>query len=437
MSTKDIILTITPTVSGPISLVASSIIISKIYHSRTKLRSPYNRILFGLSVSDVVYSFCCLLSTYMSPKGTPDVWGAVGNEATCKIQGFLVLLSITTTPFYNCALCIYYLCIIRYAMPDDKFSSRIEPALHVIPFCWGWFSAIYCLSQGLINNTGPAGCWIAPYPSNCIDNPDVDCIRGENIHVTRWIFNLAFILLTFLVIIVTMSMMFWSVWRQEARMNQYRFGSNFGSASGPQGANNNVRNPSTSTRRTSSTSSTTRVERARSQAVLYCGAWVLSFIPSIIQRTVEANIGAGEVPFVFVFAALFLNPLQGLFNLLVFIQPQVSSVRRENPDISSIKAFLIGIRTLNLDQRMLMRGSRRSRRSSRHLASISVQVPRSSGIINSIKAFIHSRHKNADKDEDCPAEDIPPISQNSSSASNQIPLDPFEEDDPDLKFGLG
>ena len=95
------------------------------------------------------------------------------------------------------------------------------------------------------------------------------------------------------------------------------------------------------------------------------------------------------------------------------------------------------MRTLDLDQRTSMRVSRRSRRSSRHLASISVRVPRSSGIINSIKAFFHSRHKNADKDVDCPAEDIPPRSQNSVPASNQIPLDPFEEDDPDLKFGLG
>jgi hypothetical protein len=151
---------------------------------------------------------------------------------------------------------------------------------------------------------------------------------------------------------------------------------------------------------------------------------------------VEANIGADEVPFVLVFVSRFLNPLQGLFNLAVFIQPQVRNVHRENPDLSSIKAFLIGIRTLDLDQRTSMRVSRRLRRSSRHLASISVQVPRSSGIvIDSIKAFFHSRNKNADKDEDSPA-DIPPRSQN-IAASNQIPLDPSEEDDPDLKFGLG
>ena len=104
------------------------------------------------------------------------------------------------------------------------------------------FSAFYLLSEALINNAGPAGCWIAPCQSNFTYNPDVDCIRGENIHVTRWIFNYAFILLTFLVIIVTMSMMFWSVWRQEARMSQYRFGSNFGSASWPQSATNNETN---------------------------------------------------------------------------------------------------------------------------------------------------------------------------------------------------
>ena len=117
-------------------------------------------------------------------------------------------------------------------MPDDKFSRRIDPVLHVIPFCLAWFSAFYLLSEALINNAGPAGCWIAPYQSNFTYNPDVDCIRGENIHVTRWIFKYVFILLTFLVIIVTMSMIFWSVWRQEAQMSQYKFGSNFGSALG-------------------------------------------------------------------------------------------------------------------------------------------------------------------------------------------------------------
>ena len=45
--------------------------------------------------------------------------------------------------------------------------------------------------------------------------------------------------------------------------------------------------------------------------------------------------------------------------------------------------------------------------------------------------------KSKDNDEDCWPADIPTRSQTRIAASNQMPLDPSEEDGPDLKYGLG
>ena len=392
MSTKEIILAVTPTITGSISCAASVTIILKILKSRTRLNCPYNRILFGMSVSDVVFSVASMCSTYTSPRSTPNVWGAIGNETTCQIRGFLALLSITTTPFYNCALCIYYLCVVKYSMRDERFSRRIEPALHLIPICWSSFTAIYLLSLGLINNAGPGGCWIAPYPSDCIGNPDVDCIRGEeSVKFYRLLFNVSFGLATFVVILVTMVMILCSVWRQEVRMNQYRFSmqsSHFGTASGPQtrtgrrneeGGGDLTTSP-TRRRRSSTRLLNPRLETARAQAILYAAAFLLSTTPSIILRLVDIRNGDKQTqesaPFWLMFAARFLYPLQGLFNIIAFLRPQVVALRRrggDHPGYSLVAAFFVALRTLDLDRFTTIR-SRNTRRSSRHLETITTEL---------------------------------------------------------------
>jgi hypothetical protein len=60
----------------------------------TKRRwSPYNQILFGISFFDLLSSTGFALATLPVPEEL-GVYGAQGNEATCKTQGFMIQVSI-------------------------------------------------------------------------------------------------------------------------------------------------------------------------------------------------------------------------------------------------------------------------------------------------------------------------------------------------------
>lgn len=212
-----IAITIVPMVTGTLSIAASSTIISKVLQSQLKLSTPYNRLLISLCVFDIIASSCHVASTLPSPRGTVDLWGAIGNETTCQIQGFLFLFSLVSTPFCNLALCIYFLCVIRYSMTDVKFRDTLEPYLLGFPILYGLGTAIYTLSIGYIN-PATTMCWIES------TNPKGDDFSQR----LAWIINGGPILLIFLSVVGIMCAIAWSVYRQEKTMERYRFQLNSG-----------------------------------------------------------------------------------------------------------------------------------------------------------------------------------------------------------------
>jgi hypothetical protein len=77
------------------------------------LVSGDSQLMLGMSMFDVVGAFAWALTTAPIPTynqyGDPTyVYGAIGNNTTCKLQGFMIQLSFTSV-FYNVALSIYYL----------------------------------------------------------------------------------------------------------------------------------------------------------------------------------------------------------------------------------------------------------------------------------------------------------------------------------------
>ena len=219
--TQEKILSVTSTISGTLSLLASTTIIRKVATSTDRLKSPYARIVFGLCTSDIFVSIANATSTFLTPSGTS--WMSVGNEATCTIQGFFSLMGSVSTPFYNLSLCIFYLCVVKYSMRGTRFRHEIEPYLHAIPIVWSLFIAIYAASAGLINPGNGAICHLGSYPTNCHLDEDIPCERGENIQRIRWIFNGVPILLIFIGIFGVMIKLGLNVRRQEKIMESYSF----------------------------------------------------------------------------------------------------------------------------------------------------------------------------------------------------------------------
>ena len=342
--------------SASLSLVCSTTIIYKISRSNTKLNSPYSRLIFGLSVYDAISSFANCASSMPIPRDhEPDVWGALGNETSCRIQGFLFLATIVNSPFYNLSLCIYSLCIIKYSMTDKAFSKRIETPLHVIPFIFGSFAAIFTLSMGYINVAGNV------------------CFVGSQSTAKREEKELSKVLLlgiiaipcgiVFLAIMLIMGVIFCTVWKQEMVMKQYRF------------------TPAITTT-TTTTSSTDRprslsrrhgkIQAVKSRAFQYFLVYLVTFVPPTIIRFIgRGDYQYSDTPVFLLIMGRFLFPLQGFLNMCVHLHPQIKSIRQSNSEFSYIRGFYLALRTYDddLDERRQPRYRRMSRRLSQGLQS--------------------------------------------------------------------
>lgn len=117
-------LAITQTTTAAISFVASSTLATCVLlraessdpprggisssQSRSKrflacrgLSSPFRRIIFGLSVSDMMQSFAVLVGPWMTVQGVPLApWGK-GNKHTCRFAGLLLTIGYSAVPMYT------------------------------------------------------------------------------------------------------------------------------------------------------------------------------------------------------------------------------------------------------------------------------------------------------------------------------------------------
>ncbi len=212
---QEIILAVTPVVPAILSFAASATIIVMIYRSPTKFANPFRRIFFGMCVFDLLQSIGTAITTLPAPADESDAWGAIGNQGTCIAQGILVqvrLLSLVDTShvmsidmnvfedprfslnqdfisnvtifqtgnvgsaFYSTILATFYLSTITFKITPAKF-ARYEKWLHIITNLLLWPSTFYLAATGNFNFLWPF-CWTNPYPNDCLNNPDVDCIRG-------------------------------------------------------------------------------------------------------------------------------------------------------------------------------------------------------------------------------------------------------------------
>ena len=345
MSTGQIAITIIPMVTGTLSIAASSTIIVKVLQSQSKLTTPYNRLLIGLCAFDIILSICHVSSTLPVTRGTPGYWGTIGNATTCQIQGFMFLFSIVSTPFYNLALCIYFLCVIKFSMTDERFRRILEPYLHGIPILYGLGTAVYTLSIGYINPSTTM-CWIAP-PDN---------LRGDDFSKRlAWIINGGPILAIFMAIIVIMCMILWSVYSQAKTMERYRFQLNSGIDPSPR---NSARSQENASR------SRNRVKAVQTRAKWFFAAYIITYAPTFVFRIIASIVGARNVHISIIIIARALFPLQGVFNMCAHLQPQAASIQRENPEYWYIQALYAALIRLNTDLDTRNSGTSRRRRSS-------------------------------------------------------------------------
>ena len=330
----------TKCVSGSLSLIGSALIIRKVLSRKKSDITTYHRILLGMSIQDVPFSFFQALGTLPVTVDSGAI-GAHGNTASCATAGFFTQWG-NVPPLYMACLSIYFLLKIRCNISDTVISKRYEIFLHAVPWTFGFASSITGLALELFNPLGlpELGCWIGGDPALCPYIPEMECKRGykikENNSWYPWIFSFAWLFASVFVVLVCNLLIYDSIRRQERKNLAYGT---------PREESPPKRRASfmslESMRAISLSSSNTKMSRAAFvQSMLFVtfafstSVWV--FLPFLGVKLQVRR----EVRFFFAIMASLAFPLQGFFNFCVYVRPKYHRLRKEE-EISRSKAVWI------------------------------------------------------------------------------------------------
>lgn len=134
------IIAILPKCTGSVSMICSAFLIQHLVRSPGQLSKMTNRLLLGLSSTDMLYTFIMpFLSSWMVPRDLVDAYGDpinvfmnTGNVHTCTMQGTIDQFASKASWMYNAELAFAYLIAIRVHMGDKKL-ERFEPLFHATP----------------------------------------------------------------------------------------------------------------------------------------------------------------------------------------------------------------------------------------------------------------------------------------------------------------
>lgn len=140
--------------------------------------SLYHRLVFCMSVMDVLFSFPSAFTPWAIVRET-GLPLAVGNHATCSLAGFIGCFYCASL-FYNSYLSVYFLLSICYGWTEERLVRLLEPTTHILSIGFPLAIAIAALSTQSFNPQGVfSNCYIAGYPYTCSFDSTVDCERGR------------------------------------------------------------------------------------------------------------------------------------------------------------------------------------------------------------------------------------------------------------------
>ena len=356
--------------TASISLVASSTIATMIVKTTKKsgkltlCSSPYHRIIFGLCISDMLSSFGMLTGPFAPPAHLEQARWSIGNDTTCKINGFFVNFGAGCVPFYTCALCYYCFCKIRKNMSDDAFAYKIEWKLHAAIITYNIGTTIASFITNAVHSS-PIGslCSYAAVPTGCRQNPDLygECDKGTAtysvIFVLLWMFGISFCCLAG--IVVSMAMIYWHVVITRNRVfhgSSARFGRPQTVEKRVVEEESQIEHPHRETNRDAANDETNDAANDETnhaenlvkaykrefmvQGCLYIAAFCITYSP-VWAVFIVAIFGEARPSNSLLICFGIFYPLGGFFNILVFTRPKVQSLRRRNPEYSWIRGFIL------------------------------------------------------------------------------------------------
>jgi hypothetical protein len=259
--------------------------------------------------------FHSVIGPAMVPKGI-GVPGAVGNQLTCDIQGFLAYATGAASGLYNVSLAICYLLIVRYRYTDEQL-RKLEPYFFYPPVSMFLLMAIAGLPFQIYNFNGQKTCFIGASPIDCdnVDSP-IECERGT-IYM-YWNYANAFVIfLAACAIIFCMIRIYSAVLKQDRSGDRFRF-----RMSSSARASANVNN---GPRRSALDRSRELSNTMKSQGLWYSGAFLFTFFPLMLRFIWHIDAIHVLVSFTF--------HLIGFTNAVIYIRPRFLKFRRDYPAV--------------------------------------------------------------------------------------------------------
>ena len=142
--------------------------------ARTLQNSAYKRIIFCISVSDMLQSFGSLVGPFAVV--TNHSHWSLGSQPFCTFAGLILGVGATGVLLYSPLLAFYYFCKLHRNMSEDEIFHKVEMKAHF--FIFGFITIVnaYALVTKAINSaTSGTLCTYAATPTNCRFMDDTEC----------------------------------------------------------------------------------------------------------------------------------------------------------------------------------------------------------------------------------------------------------------------
>ncbi|CAJ1965860.1 unnamed protein product [Cylindrotheca closterium] len=361
--TQQIVLSILPIPSAIISILGSSAIIY-LAKERRKIQNwtPYTRLLVAMSFCDIVFSLNVGFSTFLRPRETSYRIWAFGNDATCSYIGFINQASSAGAICYNGMLSFYFLLTARYGMKNSKISRWIEPLMHLVALGFAIGTALVGAVVDIYGEkAGAMSCWMSRDSKEGTSGATETAENDMGYDIIGTVFFAMPVLAVFVCLIINNVVIYLFVRRHVRKHPSQeiedsissdvdvsfvesfdRFtlstGSSEGSSRVPSCTKKTSRRESKNKDNRSKrkiASQSQRLQLVCSQAFLFvmafvvCNAWntLMGVLPGSDLKDIELMVK--YYPLAVLQSALL--PLQGLFNMIIFLRPKYLKLRLRFP----------------------------------------------------------------------------------------------------------
>ena len=331
---------VVPMVTGTLSACSSGLIIYIISRSQQKLSTTYHRIMAFMSAFDIISSIFIALGTIMMPPDTVFKYAGplLGNKVTCQIQGWLILFGLCGSTSLNACLTWYFVCSIVFKMKASNIRKYIEPIMYIYAVIIALFVPSFYLSKDLLNpHSYDSFCTILGRPESCDEDlwhlwDLCTWSEGDFEDYSRYL-DISFVVfgMQFLLIVLGMSIILWTTFRNYREIKSANHQNNNNSL-----PDNEVEEEVPGVKSTDSLRSLKYTRVLILQALMYISSYMLTWafnalsaIWSISNFNLDAINGV-------------LFPLQGFWNLLIFLYDKTYLIRQHDEnghDISFWMAF--------------------------------------------------------------------------------------------------